>query len=64
MVPGFRCRRTAASGAAELHDVFERIRMTPEVFKFRAFTRLAQLQYLLATGQMDDNFFMRAEQAA
>jgi nucleoside-diphosphate-sugar epimerase len=64
MVPAFRCSRTAASGAAELHDVFERVRMTPEVFQFRGFTRLAQLQHLLATGQMDDKFFMRAEQAA
>ena len=64
MVPGFKCTRTAASGAAELRDVFERIRMTAEVFQFRAFTRLTQLQHLLATGQMDDNFFMRAEQAA
>jgi nucleoside-diphosphate-sugar epimerase len=64
MVPGFTCSRTAASGAAELRDVFERIRMTAEVFRFRGFTRLTQLQHLLATGQMDDNFFMRAEQAA
>src|SRR5918999_5498174 len=64
MVPSFKCTRTAATGAAELRDVFERIRMTPEVFQFRGFTRLAQLQHLLATGQMDDNFFMRAVQAA
>jgi nucleoside-diphosphate-sugar epimerase len=64
MVPAFTCRRTAASGAAELHDVFERIGMTADIFQFRAFTRLTQLQHLLATGQMDDNFFMRAEQAA
>jgi nucleoside-diphosphate-sugar epimerase len=64
LVPGFTCRRTAATGAAELREVFERIGMTPEVFQFRGFTRLTQLQHLLATGQMDDNFFMRAEQAA
>ena len=64
MVPGFKCSRTAASGAAELREIFERIHMTPEVFQFRAFTRLTQLQHLLATGQMDQNFFMRAEQAA
>jgi len=64
MVPGFRPRHTAASGAAELRDIFERIQMTPEIFQFRAFTRLSQLQHLLATGQIDDNFFMRAEPAA
>jgi nucleoside-diphosphate-sugar epimerase len=64
MVPAFACRHTAATGAAELHDVFERIQMTPEVFGFRGFTRLAQLQHLHATGRIDDNFFMRSEQAA
>jgi nucleoside-diphosphate-sugar epimerase len=64
MVPAFKCRHTAASGAAELRDIFERIQMTPEVFGFRAYTRLAQLQHLVATGQLDENFFMRAEPAA
>jgi len=64
MVPAFRCRHRAASGAAELHDLFARIQMTKEMFTFRAFTRLAQLQHLLATNQMDDNFFMKAEPAA
>lgn len=64
MVPAFACRHNAASGAAELRDVFQRIRMTPEGFNFRAFTRLRQLHHLLETGQMDDNFFMRSEAAA
>jgi nucleoside-diphosphate-sugar epimerase len=63
MVPAFQCRHTAASGAAELREIFERIQMTPDVFQFRAFTRLTQLQHLLATGQLDDKFFMRAEPA-
>jgi nucleoside-diphosphate-sugar epimerase len=64
MVPAFACRHTAASGAAELHDIFERIGMRPDVFNFRAFTRLRQLHHLLETGQMDDKFFMRTEAAA
>jgi nucleoside-diphosphate-sugar epimerase len=64
MVPAFKCRHTAAAGAAELRDIFERIQMTPEVFGFRAYTRLTQLQHLVATGQLDENFFMRAEPAA
>ena len=63
-VPAFRCRHNAASGAAELRDVFDRIGMTPDVFNFRAFTRLKQLHHLLDTGQMDDNFYMRGEAAA
>lgn len=64
LLPAFRCTHTAASGAAELHDVFSRIGMTSETFGFRAFTRLRQLQHLLETGQMDDNFFMRPQPAA
>ena len=63
-VPGFKCRHTAASGAAELREIFDEIQMTPEMFQFRGFTRLAQLQHLLATDRMDENFFMRAHQAA
>ena len=64
VLPEFRCRHTAASGAADLRDVFDRIRMTPETFGFRAFTRLTQLHHLLETGQMDENFFMRTQEAA
>ncbi|MGH9349574.1 MAG: NAD-dependent epimerase/dehydratase family protein [Vicinamibacterales bacterium] len=64
MVPAFRCRRTAAGGAAELREIFERIAMTSETFNFRGFTRLRQLHHLLDTGQMDENFFMRTQPAA
>ncbi len=58
-LPGFRCRYTARDGARQLREVFERIQMTPETYQFRAFTRLKQLQYLQATGQIDDDFFWR-----
>jgi nucleoside-diphosphate-sugar epimerase len=58
-LPGFRCRYTARDGARQLREVFERIRMAPETYQFRAFTRLKQLQYLQATGQIDDAFFWR-----
>jgi len=63
-LPGFQCRRTAASGAAELRRVFERIQMTRDVFEFRAFTRLTQLKHLQATGQLDEHFYMRPRRAA
>jgi hypothetical protein len=33
--------------------------MGPETYQFRAFTRLKQLKYLLATGQVDEAFFWR-----
>lgn len=56
-LPGFRCRRDAATGAVELRDVFERIGLTKETFEFRAFTRLKQLQYLLQQGKLDSHFY-------
>jgi nucleoside-diphosphate-sugar epimerase len=63
-LPGFRCRWTAAAGAEELKALFERIGLTPDVFAFRAYTRLAQLKHLMATGQLDDQLFWRASEAA
>ena len=64
VLPAFRCRHTAATGAAELRGIFERIAMTGETFRFRAFTRLAQLQHLLESGRLDDQFYFKAESAA
>jgi nucleoside-diphosphate-sugar epimerase len=58
-LPGFECRHTARAGARQLHQLFERIRMTPDTYKFRAFTRLRQLQYLQSSGQIDDEFYWR-----
>jgi nucleoside-diphosphate-sugar epimerase len=58
-LPGFECRHTARDGARQLHQLFERIRMTPEVYRFRAFTRLRQLQYLQSSGQIDAEFYWR-----
>jgi len=58
-LPGFKCRYTARDGAKQLHDVFERIQMSPETYQFRAFTRLKQLRYLQATQQIDGDFFWR-----
>ena len=58
-LPGFTCRYTARDGARQLHEVFERIQMTPETYQFRAFTRLKQLRYLQTTQQIDDDFFWR-----
>ena len=56
-LPGFKCRYDAAMGAVELFELFQRINMSPEIFKFRPYTRLKQLQYLLQTGQIDNQFY-------
>ncbi len=58
-LPGFKCRHTARDGARQLHELFDRIQMQPETYRFRAFTRLKQLQYLQATRQIDDEFYWR-----
>jgi nucleoside-diphosphate-sugar epimerase len=56
-LPGFKCRFDARDGARQLREVFERIQMSPETYQFRAFTRLKQLKYLQATGQIDGEFY-------
>jgi len=58
-LPGFRCRRDARCGAVELRELFERLEMSRETFEFRGFTRLRQLEYLLATGRVDDSLYWR-----
>jgi nucleoside-diphosphate-sugar epimerase len=61
-LPGFRCQRDARVGARELRALFERIHLTREMFEFRAFTRLRQLEHLLRTGLVDDHLFWRQGQ--
>ena len=58
-LPGFECRNTARDGARQLRQLFERIQMPPEIYQFRAFTRLKQLKYLQQTGQIDGEFYWR-----
>jgi nucleoside-diphosphate-sugar epimerase len=56
-LPGFRCSYSAADGARQLRELFERIRFDEGNYHFRAFRRLKQLQFLQATGQIDSEFF-------
>jgi nucleoside-diphosphate-sugar epimerase len=56
-LPGFKCLWDARRGAEQLLNLFRRIDMTEEVFQFRTFTRLKQLEYLIRTHQIDDDFF-------
>jgi nucleoside-diphosphate-sugar epimerase len=56
-LPAFHCAWDARKGAKQLHDLFQRIDLTPEVFQNRTFTRLKQLEYLIRTKQLDENFF-------
>jgi len=56
-LPGFRCAWDARRGARQLFELFQRINFTAEMFQYRGFTRLKQLEYLLKTGQIDPDFF-------
>ena len=56
-LPGFACQFTARDGARQLRALFERIAMAPEIYQFRAFTRLKQLKYLQSTKQIDGEFY-------
>lgn len=58
-LPGFKCAWDARRGAEQLHRVFQQTDMTPEIFNGRGFTRLKQLEYLIRTQQIDQDFFWR-----
>jgi nucleoside-diphosphate-sugar epimerase len=59
-LPGFRCAWDAAAGARQLAEVFRRISLDDATFTGRGHTRLAQLQHLLSTRQLDDDLYWRA----
>jgi nucleoside-diphosphate-sugar epimerase len=56
---GFGCAWDARRGARQLYDLFKRIDMPQEVFHHRTFTRLKQIEYLLRTSQIDEQFFWK-----
>jgi nucleoside-diphosphate-sugar epimerase len=56
-LPEFKCRWDARRGAEQLLALFRRMDLTEELFQYRAFTRLKQLEYLIQTRQIDKNFF-------
>jgi nucleoside-diphosphate-sugar epimerase len=58
-LPGFRCRRNATTGAIQLRELFMKINMGRDLFEFRAYTRLRQLEHLINTQQIDGQFFWK-----
>lgn len=56
-LPGFACAFGVRKGVEELHTMFERLGLDDAMFNARPFTRLKQLEYLLATKQIDTDFF-------
>ncbi len=60
VLPDFSCAWDADSGAQQLRQVFERVALDPETFTGRGHTRLAQLEHLLRTAQIDAALFWTA----
>ncbi len=58
-LPGFKCAWDARRGAEQLRDLFQQVDLSNETFESRGFTRLKQLEYLIRTGQIDQDFFWR-----
>ncbi|WP_404301671.1 NAD-dependent epimerase/dehydratase family protein [Alicycliphilus denitrificans] len=56
-LPGFKARWTARNGAVELAHLFKRIDFSKEIYAWRSFTRLKQLQYLQRTHQVNEDLF-------
>ncbi|HMJ90483.1 MAG TPA: SDR family oxidoreductase [Candidatus Acidoferrum sp.] len=57
VLPEFTCEWDARRGVEQLHALFTRIQFTQEQFYARPFTRLKTLQHLIASGQLDADFF-------
>jgi nucleoside-diphosphate-sugar epimerase len=56
-LPDFSCDWDVPRGVRQLHRVFRHIEMGEETFLYRSFTRLKQLQHLMRTRQIDEQFF-------
>ena len=58
-LPEFKCDWEVTKGAQQFLDLFQQIDLTKEDFEFRGFTRLKQLEYLIRTAQIDQDFFWK-----
>ncbi len=58
-LPGFACSWDVERGATELLAVMERVGFDEELYRARGHTRIKQINHLLDTGQIDDDFYWR-----
>jgi nucleoside-diphosphate-sugar epimerase len=56
-LPGFACAWDADRGARQLAEVFRRVALDDATFRGRGHTRLAQIQHLMSTGQLDRELY-------
>ena len=58
-LPDFKCDWDVPKGAKQFYELFQQIDFTKEDFLSRGFTRLKQLEYLIRTEQIDQDFFWK-----
>jgi nucleoside-diphosphate-sugar epimerase len=58
-LPKFSCDWDVPKGAQQFYELFKQIDFTKTDFEYRGFTRLKQLQYLIRTQQIDQDFFWK-----
>jgi nucleoside-diphosphate-sugar epimerase len=58
-LPGFQMKWDARKGAQELYETYQRVQFTLEDFEGKKFKRIAQLEHLIATNQVDENLRWR-----
>jgi nucleoside-diphosphate-sugar epimerase len=56
-LPGFKCKWSVKKGADQLLRIFQAIQMSKELFESPSHTRLKRIQQLLATKQIDQDFY-------
>lgn len=56
-LPGFRCAWNVKKGALQLLKVFQSVQMGRDLFEGPAHTRLKRIQQLIATRQIDGDFY-------
>jgi nucleoside-diphosphate-sugar epimerase len=56
-LPGFKCRWNVERGARQLLEVFQAVQMGRELFAGPAHVRLKRIQQLIATQQIDADFY-------
>lgn len=57
--PKLKIQRSVEEGATELREIFKKIQMNKEMFEFRGFTRLQEIDHLRKTGQIDEHLFWK-----
>jgi nucleoside-diphosphate-sugar epimerase len=57
LLPSFKCQYDVQKGVEQLHRLFDAVGMTRELFESPAHTRLKQMRHLIATMQIDADFF-------